>query len=219
MHPAIIRLFLCFFLVTTDVFFMVVIVKVGEEHPAKRYLCQENSNATHQNNENGTCWAWSLGPTDQKCMFTLLFAATICLHFAIFIFFVSSILKCLFPEFEIVAQRSLFFRCLGRYLSVALNFAACIMASSLLVYVSVNDSEAQSSCFETGHLWWNCRKRRDRCYVYAILLSGCVFSLVSTYLSACDARLMYIGRKDLEEQERIYQTYVDYHAVKDLDSY
>lgn len=218
MHPALLQLLIGFFLITTDVFFLVVLLRVGDETPSTRYLCRENSTGTIIN-ENGTCWTWSFGSSKQSCMFSLLFASTVCLDIAVFIFFISSIVKCCFPEFMLVLQRILLFRYLGRYLSVALNFAACIMASALLVYVSVLDDEQPSSCYHTGHLWWNCRKTRGCCYLYALLLTGCIFSLVSTFLTACDARLMYIGRKDLEEQERIYQTYVDYHAIKDMDSY
>ena len=226
MHPACLGLLICFFLVATDTFFLVVIAKVGEESYTKHYLCSENSTTVHENNttirvinDMGTCWAWNLGSTDKTCMFTLLFAATICLHIAIFAFFTGSILKCLFPEFTIVAQRSPLFRCVGRYLTVALSFAACIMGSSVLIYVSVNDSKAESSCFKTGHLWRNCRQGKDGCYLYVLLLTGCISSLVSTFLCACDARLMYITKKELDEQEKIYKSYVDYHAIGDLDSY
>lgn len=218
MHPAILRLFLCFFLVSTDVFFLVVIVKVGEETSTSRYLCKNDTTLSHDD-RNGTCWNWDFGSTDKSCMFTLLFAATICLHLAIFAAFTSSVVKCLFPEFAFAAQRSPFLSCISRYLLVALSFAGCILSSSLLVYVLVRDSKSSSSCFKTGHLWWNCKKNSDNCYVFALLATGCGFSLLSVFLSACDARLMHIGKKDFEEEERIYQIYVDYHAVRDLDSY
>jgi len=219
MHPACIRILLCIFLITTDAFFLVVIVKVGNENTAERYLCKENRTISKENNQNGTCWAWNLGSQDETCMFSLLFAATICLHTAFLVVFVSAIVKCLFPEFVILAQRSVLLRCLSRYFTVALSFAACNLGSSLLIYISVNDSMTKSSCFKTGHLWWNCRKGRDSCYVYALLLTGCVCSLLLTFLSACDARLVYVTKKDIEEQEQIYKSYVDYQAIKDLDSY
>ena len=220
MHPACLRLLLCFFLVASDTFFLVVIVKVGEETGTKHYLCKENNATRNGSSKNGICWTWNLSEADGNCMFTLLFAATLCLHLAIFVFLVSSILKCLFPECAIMAQRSLLIKYIGRYLSVVLSSTACVLASSLLVYVSVNDSKGEESpCFKTGHLWRNCRKGDSGCYVYIILLTGCICSLIATLLSACDARMMYITNKELDEQEQIYREYVDYQAFSNLDSY
>ena len=220
MHPGLLRLFLGLSMILADGLFNVVLITIGKESPNHRYLCKETTNITvnssnHFNDE--ICWSWKFD-SNGSCMFNLLFASTICLHLTIFIFFTSSFLKCLFPELALVAQRSLFFRCIGRYFSVALNFAAFVVAAALLVYVGVHDS-SNSQCKDTGHLWRNCKDKSNACWVFAIFCLGCLFSYVGVLLSAHDARMMYLGRRDFEEEEQIYQRYVDYDAVKDLDSY
>lgn len=218
MHPAVSRVLTGFCIIAADALFLTVLITVGKESSENAYLCPK-FNSTSKNH-SAPCWNWKFENSDGSCMFTLLFASTICLHIDILLFFLSAFLRCLVPEFILVAQRSLFFRCMGRYLPVVLNFAACILASSLVVYTAVRDSaDHPPLCKKSALLWKNCHDKKKACWVFVILLAGCVFSLVATVLSALDARSSYSGRLAEEERERLYQSYIDYSSIKEVDTF
>ena len=217
MHPAISRLLIGFCIITADALFLTVLMIVGKESSDHANLCPKVNSSK---NDTSPCWNWKFEKSVGRCMFTLLFASTICLHIDIFIFFLGAFLRCLVPEFILIAQRSLFFRFTGRYLPVVLNFAACVLASSLVVYTAVRDStDNPPSCKHSALLWKNCHDKKKSCWVFAILLAGCVFSLVATVFSALDARSSYSGRLAEEERERLYQSYIDYSTIKEIDSF
>ncbi len=210
MHPAISRFCMFVCAVAANVIFLIILFQVGRQNSVQQ-ICSSSGISR-------PCWDWKFNKSKLFCMFHLLFAATVCLEAVILIFFTSSFMKCLFPEFAVIGQRRLCIRFVTRYLSVACNFASCVLALTFVAYILVHRNSTDS-CYQFADITNSCILGEDSCLQFVLVVVGFVFTLFSTMFSAWDARFSYFVKKEDDERERIYQSYMDYNSIQEVNNF
>lgn len=211
MHRALLRVCMTIFAIVSGALFLAVLIEVADKATISPFCLSSSPNGSYP------CWDWKFDNNTPYCMFNLIFASAVLLGITVLVFFISALWKCLFPEFALVAQRSMFCRCISRYSCVALNFTSGVLAVSFISF-ALRHRKSSTSCDQTADLANRCFSEGS-CLSFLLIFFGFVFSLLASLLSAWDARFWYISGKEKEEREEIYQSYKDYSSIQDFNNF
>ena len=156
-----------------------------------------------------TCWDGNISNTGRtlKCPFTLIYTTIILLSFALVMFFMSGIVKCLFPEVVLLINRTPICCKITQYYSLSVHVLANCFAVAFVVFMALN-SFTKNSCYYSADIVRNCTHRRSLCWMFAFVLMGFVSGIVAMVCSFLEARKFYRERLEDEMCDQLYNEYL-----------
>ena len=156
-----------------------------------------------------TCWDGNLSDVGRtmKCPFTLIYTTIILCAFALTMFLVSGIVKCLCPEVVLLMNQAPVCRKLTQYYSLTVHVLANCSTLVFMVFLSLNSFTAHS-CYYTADMIRNCVHRRSLCWMFSFVLMGFVSGILAMICSVLEARKFYRDRLEDELCDQLYNEYL-----------
>ena len=201
MNPAVLKLGMLLSL--TIVIGLYSSVLIGVKKGKGIDLCTSNKT------RNETCWNGKLMDIKRTmgCPFTLNLVAVIFFSFSLFLFIVLGIVKCLYPEFVLMAYRTHFSRIFYQYYMLVLHLIATCFCSAFLVIILIS-SYHNRSCYFSADMLKNCINHRSLCWMFCFTVVGFIGSFVATMFSIFEARKFYVERLEDEMCDQLYDEYL-----------